>query len=230
MSVAQFAEHGFTTMNIFDASDVRAAQADIVDQIDRIAEALYVPAGHCLPGTPLAERLDRMAASELSYAKLMRTAICTDAHRGPRLTGLAETPALLAAAEKLANRPIGGSIRRVRTSIRAFPEYHHGWHSDVAIDDGSRCGSVCITAWIPLDDTGPNNGGLEVVPCRRTTPFRHERTDNYEIPESELTSLPRVQPTCTAGSALFIDRFTPHRTLPVQHAARFALVVWFIAA
>lgn len=41
--------------------------------------------------------------------------------------------------------------------------------------------------------------------------------------------MPRLQPECPAGSALLLDRFTPHRTLPTT-SARFALVVWFKAA
>lgn len=35
---------------------------------------------------------------------------------------------------------------------------------------------------------------------------------------------------CPAGSALFLDRFTPHRTIPTSGDDRFALVVWFNTA
>jgi predicted 2-oxoglutarate/Fe(II)-dependent dioxygenase YbiX len=39
-----------------------------------------------------------------------------------------------------------------------------------------------------------------------------------------------VHPACPAGSVLFLDRFTPHRSLPVTGEARFALVIWMKAA
>jgi hypothetical protein len=55
-----------------------------------------------------------------------------------------------------------------------------------------------------------------------------ESYNGYEIPEWRLAGLPRVQPECPAGTALFLDRFTPHRTLPMR-ATRFALVVWMKA-
>ncbi len=222
-----FAAQGFCAVPLFDPETVRAARDDIAEQVDRVARALYMPFEHSLPDVPLGDRLDRIAAAERSYANLLRVAICTDAHRGPRLAALAASPMLLDTAARLADRPIAGAIMRVRASIAAFPEHRHDWHSDVAIDDGTSCGRVRITAWMPLSDAGPGNGGLEVVPGRRSTPFLHRRDDGFAIPEETLAGLPRVQPDCPAGTVLFLDRFTPHRTLPVAGAARFALVIWF---
>lgn len=225
----QFAAQGFCAVKLFDPDMVRAAQDDIVELVDRVAGALYMPADRSLPGAPLADRLDRIAAVEQSYANLLRVAICTDAHRGPRLAALAGSPPLIETAARLAGRPIDGSVMRVRASIAAFPEHRHDWHSDVAIDDGTSCGRVRVTAWIPLSDAGPDNGGLEVVPGKRAAPFEHRRDGGFAIPADTLAGLPRIQPNCPAGTVLFLDRFTPHRTLPVLNAARFALVIWFKA-
>lgn len=224
-----FAAQGFCAVPLFDPETVRAARDDIAEQVDRVARALYMPFEHSLPDVPLGDRLDRIAAAERSHANLLRVAICADAHRGPRLTALAESPALLQTASRLAGGPISGSIRRVRASIAAFPEHRHDWHSDVAIDDGTSCGRVRVTAWMPLGDAGPEDGGLELVPGRRFAPFEHRRGDGFAIPEEVLAGLPRVRPVCPAGTVLFLDRFTPHRTLPVAGAARFALVIWFKA-
>ena len=64
---------------------------------------------------------------------------------------------------------------------------------------------------------------LVPMPMAELTPH------GYKIAEERLIGLPRIQPSCPAGSALFLDRFTPHRTLPTTDA-RFALVVWMKAA
>jgi hypothetical protein len=132
-------------------------------------------------------------------------------------------------AERLGGRRIGGRIERVRASIGVFPEEAHGWHSDVARDDGTSCGRVAVTAWIPLSDAGPAGGGLEVSPGRRSEPLPHREDRGFTIDEAVLGDRPRIRPSVPAGSVLFLDRFTPHRALPPGPTARFALVVWMKA-
>lgn len=229
MSAAQFAEQGYAAVPIFDPALVRAAAGDIAEHIDRVARALYLPFGQSSPEAPLAERIDRVYAHERSIANLLRIAVCTDAHRGERLQALANDPRLVETAEQLGGRALSGKIVRVRASIACFPEHRHAWHSDVARDDGTGCGKVVVTAWIPLSDAGPESGGLEVAAGRQPAPLASAGDEGFEIPEWRLAGLPRVRPECPAGTALFLDRFTPHRTLPTK-ATRFALVVWMKAA
>lgn len=230
MTDTLYAAQGYAVEPIFAPQVVEAARADIAEQIDRLCHALYLPFAESCPDAPLGARLDRLWQSNRAQADLLRKAVCTDAHRGPRLQALAEAPELFAAAERLAGRPLAGSIARVRASLAVFPEHLHEWHSDVAIDDGTSCGRVWITAWIPLGDAGPGNGGLELVPGRRAAPFEHRQDRGYAIDESELAGRERISPFCKAGEAIFLDRFTPHRSLPVTADARFALVVWMKAA
>lgn len=229
MSAAQFAEEGYAAVPLFDPQLVRAAAGDIAEHIDRVAQALYLPFEQSCPDAPLSERIDRVYAKERSVANLLRVAVCTDAHRGERLQALASDPQLIETAAELSGRALAGRIVRVRASIACFPEHRHAWHSDVARDDGTRCGKVAVTAWIPLSDAGPESGGLEVARGRQPAPLASERDDGFAIPEWRLAGLPRVRPECPAGTALFLDRFTPHRTLPAK-ATRFALVVWMKAA
>lgn len=229
MSAAQFAEQGYAAAALFDPECVRAAADDIAGHIDRVARALYLPFEQSCPDAPLTERIDRVYEHERSVANLLRVAVCTDAHRGERLQALANDPRLVAAAETLSGRALAGKIVRVRASVACFPEHRHAWHSDVARDDGTGCGKVVVTAWIPLSDAGPENGGLEIAAGRQPAPLASEGDDGFEIPEWRLAGLPRVQPECPAGTALFLDRFTPHRSLPAR-ATRFALVVWMKAA
>ncbi|KQW68256.1 hypothetical protein ASE17_07330 [Phenylobacterium sp. Root77] len=232
MSKTSFAQDGYAVAPVFDPAQVLSAQADIAEQIDRIAHALHAPFERSCPELPITERLDAIAAKERAYANLLRLAVLTDAQGGVRLGALAASPALKSAAEQLAGRPLQdrGHTVRVRASLAAFPEHWHDWHSDVAIDDGTECGRLRITAWIPLMDAGPGAGGLEIAAGRQPAPFPHVRTHDFHIEETSLAHLPRAQPACRAGEVLFLDRFTPHRTLPNAGAGRFALVVWMKAA
>jgi hypothetical protein len=224
-----FAGQGYAAMPLFDPEIVRAAADDIAEHIDRVSRALYLPFEQSCPGAPLSERIDHVYAHERSVANLLRVAVCTDAHRGPRLQALANDARLIETAERLGRRALSGKIARVRASIACFPEHRHAWHSDVARDDGTSCGKVVVTAWIPLSDAGPERGGLEIAAGRQPAPLASEGDGGFEIPAWRLAGLPRVQPECPAGTALFLDRFTPHRTLPAR-ATRFALVVWMKAA
>ncbi len=229
MSAAQFAKQGYAAVPLFDPALVRAAADDIAEHIDRVARALYLPFEQSCPDAPLSERIDRVYAKERSVANLLRVAVCTDAHRGKRLQALANDPQLIETAAELSGRALAGRIVRVRASIACFPEHRHAWHSDVARDDGTGCGKVVVTAWIPLSEAGPESGGLEIAAGRHPAPLASESDDGFEIPEWRLAGLSRVRPECPAGTALFLDRFTPHRTLPAK-ASRFALVVWMKAA
>ena len=226
---ARFAEQGHAAVPLFDPELVRGARADIAGHIDRVSRALYLPFDQSCPDAPLNERIYRVFAHERSVANLLRVAVCTDAHRGPRVQALVNDPRRIDTAERLGGRALSGKIARVRASIACFPEHRHAWHSDVARDDGTGCGKVVVTAWIPLSDAGTESGGLEVAAARQPAPLASEGEDGFEIPEWRLAGLPRVQPECPAGTVLFLDRFTPHRTLPAR-TTRFALVVWMKAA
>lgn len=241
---AQFARDGYALAPLFAPQAVRAAQADLTEHLNRIGRALYRPEEECRPQEPLDHRLDRIAATDRSLADLLRRALCTDAHRGPRLAALAAAPELQALARHLGGVPLDGQVVRVRASLAAFPQQRHPWHSDVARATGDGCNRVRVTAWIPLDDAGPDRGGLELLPGRRDGPLPHERDGNGHFAidpahlEAEAETRRRagaavpapVRPPCPAGSVLFLDRFTPHRTLPAGPRARFALVVWMKAA
>ena len=226
---ASYAEQGYAVVPLFTADTVIAARADITAHIDRLSHALYLPFTASCPDAPLETRIAQIWQSDRSHAALIRQAICTDAHRGPRLNALAHAPQLKAMAEQLSGSPMADCVVRIRASIACFPEHHHPWHSDVAQDDGTRCGKVLTTAWIPLADVAPDSDGLEIACGRQTAPLAQRGTHGFSIADDIIAAMPRIAPACPAGHVIFLDRFTPHRTLPAT-AARFALVVWFIAA
>jgi Phytanoyl-CoA dioxygenase (PhyH) len=229
MTETSIAEHGFAVAKVFPPKLARAGQADISDHLDRVARSLHTPFERSRPQLALPDRLDAIATTDRAYANLLRMAVLTDAHLAPALTALAEDPVLKTVAEHHAGRKLGETTVRVRASLSAFPEHRHAWHSDVAIDDGSDCSRVTISAWIPLMDAGPGSGGLEVAVGRQQAPFPHLRGAAFHIDEAALANLPRAEPAVSAGEVLFLDRFTPHRTLPNAGPARFALVVWMKA-
>lgn len=224
-----FEADGVEVVALFARDQVLDARADIDDHIDRMVAALHIPVDECAPEVAVTRRLDAIAARHRSYADLLRRAVCTDAHRGARLSALADASKLLATAERLAGVPLTGSIARVRASIASFPEHRHPWHSDVATPDETGCGRVRIAAWIPLCDVG-GSGGLEILRGRRSGPIPHLRSNGLHIEDASIPSPDIIAPACPAGSVIFLDRFTPHRTRPVVGDARFALVVWFNTA
>jgi ectoine hydroxylase-related dioxygenase (phytanoyl-CoA dioxygenase family) len=227
-----FQADGYAMRSIFPAARVMALQDEISHHIDRIARALHMPFEKSEPHLPLAERLDAIATHDKSYANLLRLAACTDAHRAEVFAGLVQDGDILTHVREFLGRHPEGSIVRLRANIPGLPEQRQRWHSDVARDDGTSCSQVKVTCWLPLMDAGPDSGGLEVVHGRQNKPFEHQQgVAKFEIPDSELVALPKVQPVCPAGTALFLDRFTPHRALPnLSGKARWSLVMWFRAA
>ncbi|HEY4077930.1 MAG TPA: phytanoyl-CoA dioxygenase family protein [Rhizomicrobium sp.] len=226
-----FQADGHAMRSIFPAARITALQDEISRYIDRVAKALHMPFEKSEPHLPLAERLDAIAAHDKSYANLLRMAVCTDAHRAEAFAGLVGEMDILTHVREFMGCEPEGSIVRLRANVPGLPEQRQQWHSDVARDDGTTCSQVKVTCWLPLMDAGPGSGGLEVVRGRRDGPFEHRQgIAKFEIPDAELAELPKVQPVCPAGTALFLDRFTPHRALPnLSGKARWSLVMWFRA-
>lgn len=231
MTKARFDRDGYSVAALFPPALIQAAQQDLSDHFDRVAKALYLPFAASLPDEPLGTRLDRVFRTNRSLANLLCMALQTDAHSGPRLQALAHRPELLRMAEELAGCPLESQpVMRIRANVAALPDYLYPWRSDVAFDDGSECARFRIAAWIALTDTGADRCGLEIAPCRLTAPKPHSKNRVLFIPDADVADLPRARPDCPPGSVLFLDRFTPHRSLPVAGEARFALSVWFKAA
>ena len=217
---------GFAVAPVFEPAEIEALRADVTDHIDRIAHALHLPFANSRPQAGFAERLEQVARADASLANLLRVAICTDAHRGPRFQQIAEDGRLLAKASELAGVALGEPVIRLRANIPTLGRQRQGWHSDVARPDGGACSRIRIACWVPLMDAGPDSGGLEIAVGRRATPLDHDG-NSFEIPEEALARHPRHAADCPMGSVLFLDRYTPHRALPNEtDAARFALVMW----
>jgi hypothetical protein len=216
---------GYAIVPLFAPEEVAALRADVTEHVDRMARALHLPFDASRPDADFAERLGAIAEHDPSYANLLRVALCTDAHRGPRFTRLIEEGRIQAKASEIAGVPLGEPVIRLRANVPALERDRQGWHSDVAVDNGDSCSRIRIACWLPLMDAGPTTGGLEIATGLRDAPVPHDA--DMTIPDAALDAVPRHAADCPMGSAIFLDRYTPHRALPATGtAARIALVVW----
>lgn len=208
--------------------------AAIHETVNRVARAMRTPYEDSAPQEDLFHRLQLVAQRNPVYASALVAAVYADAHLDPRINGLRDDPRLRDAVTQLCGdfEPAGVTIR-VRVNIPAMPRTRHGWHSDVAITTPVRPDSSCHTVlgacWIPLSDTGEDNGGLELVTAPLSEPLAHQRTEDgrYVIPDALLAGLPRQAVSVRAGEAAIIGRFTPHRSLPnVSNRVRWSVVAW----
>lgn len=105
------------------------------------------------------------------------------------------------------------------------------WHQDVteASSSSTGCGSVALACWITLTDVDDANGALEVMPGHWTAPLPHVsgETGHLYIPADRLPRRPpRVVPA-RSGDVVILDRYVPHRSLPVAPGyARWSVVMW----
>ena len=226
---AAFDGAGWVVRPVLDGAEVRALRAAVAAHIDRVVDGLLVPGHETHPDAGLDDRLERIArGDDPSLAALLATAVGTDAHRDPAIASLIDHPAVVAAVRDLTGREADGGTVRVRCNVPSLPNRREPWHTDVVVDDGLPCSRVRTTCWIPLADVGSGTGGLEVVSGRRDTAPAHEPTGaGLSIPETDLGAGERASVDCPAGSAVFLDRFTPHRTLAADHGrVRWSAVLW----
>jgi hypothetical protein len=222
---ADYRDTGFAIVPLFEPDEVARLRADVTDHIDRVARALHLPFETSQPQADFAEWLETIAQVDQSYANLLRVALCTDAHRGPRFTRLIEEGRLQARASEIAGVDLGDPVIRLRANVPALERHRQGWHSDVSLPNDDPCSRIRIACWLPLMDAGPVTGGLEIVVGMRDAPVPHDK--DMEIPEAALAGMPRHAADCPMGSVVFLDRYTPHRAMPTtSKAARIALVVW----
>ena len=81
---------------------------------------------------------------------------------------------------------------------------------------------------MPLTEVDDQSGALEVIPGWRQ-PLPHEVRDDgvFAIVEDHLPSTERCSIALKPGDVLILDRYTPHRSLPVLHGkARWAVAMW----
>jgi ectoine hydroxylase-related dioxygenase (phytanoyl-CoA dioxygenase family) len=229
--MTELATAGFRVVpSVLTESDLSGARQAIADTIDRVAHALRTPFESSHPDAPFDERLERIAARDRAYAFALFHAVMADAQRDPRIATLADSPRLASVLKDvLAPATVTGHVVRTRAVVPSLDSQRSPWHQDVlkASDDGRGCGSVRVACWMPLSDVDERSGALELV-AGAWGPLPHRNDEGrFSIPDDVLPAGPRSVVPLRQGDVLLLDRFVPHRALPVEPPhARWAIVVW----
>jgi ectoine hydroxylase-related dioxygenase (phytanoyl-CoA dioxygenase family) len=218
--------------DVLAPAEIDGLRDAITETIDRVARALRTPFAASRPEAALEDRLEQVAHADVAYAFALHHAVMADTQHDPRVVALA-THARLSDCVRdiLAPHIPMGHVLRTRVVIPAFQDERTRWHQDVVRPSTmpGSCGTVRVACWIPLADVDDSSGALEVLPGRWDDPLPHQSSTDgkFSITEADLPPVaPRVVPL-RRGDVLLLDRFIPHRALPVRHGrARWAIVMW----
>jgi phytanoyl-CoA hydroxylase len=228
---ASLATDGYEVVpGIFSELEIESFRDAIEETIDRTARALRAPLELSHPAEPLEDRLEKTARQDRVYSLALYQAVLADAHRDKRLTALESHPRLREVIREAMEPYVpNGVTLRVRADIPTFPAKRRDWHQDVVHPAETGCGSLRIACWFPLTDVDEQTGALEVIPGRWEEPLLHEKEGcgSSYLPEDRLSGMRRVSLPARRGDVILMDRFLPHRGIPVQHGrCRWAIAMW----
>ena len=205
--------------DVFADADIQPLRDEITGVIDAAAQRL------CAEGKvrsthrdePFQTRLTRLFAEceEILPPIVGRAG---GGHSGPAFFALVTHPSLLAKIESLVGPEIvGSSVYRIRPKMPGYARGAVPWHQDSGYFSPHCDGDLIVTCWIPLVDTYPENGCLQVLPrAHRQGVIRHytKGPGGYlVIQDGDLP--PQLQPVTVpvpAGGVLFMTNLTPHRS------------------
>jgi ectoine hydroxylase-related dioxygenase (phytanoyl-CoA dioxygenase family) len=229
--MSELASQGYEVVRgVLSADEIAAMRAAITETIDRVASALRAPFSLSCPEAAFEERIDQIAAKDRGYALAVFRAVMADAQRDPRIEALITHSSLSSTIRNLLS-PMHrtGQVIRLRAVIPAFSTARHPWHQDVVRPGNTGCGSVRFACWMPLTSVDERSGALEIIPGPWPEPFPHEAHGDgvLGIPEDHLPNANRRSVALQPGDVLVLDRYTPHRSLPVEQGkARWAVAMW----
>ena len=229
----ELASQGYQVIrDVLSSSDIASMRLAITETIDRVAKAMRAPFAASFPEAAFEDRLDSIARHDRAYALALFRAVMADAQRDPRIDALARHPGLTAViSDLLAPLRRTGQVIRTRAVMPAFSSARHRWHQDVVrpSDDGAACGSVRLACWIPLSDVDEYSGSLELIPgaWRESLPHASDSEGRFFVADEQLSAGGRRPIPLRCGDALILDRFMPHRSLPLHHSrTRWAVAMW----
>jgi ectoine hydroxylase-related dioxygenase (phytanoyl-CoA dioxygenase family) len=222
--------------NVLAPATLSGLRDAITETIDRTARALRAPFEESAPDARFEQRLERIAVRDAAYANALFHAVMADAHRDPRLGRLAAERSLSErVAETLCPLRVTGQVIRPRAAVASLSHAGSPWHQDVLQPSAApgSCGSVRLACWIPLTDVDEQTGALEVIPGAWPEPLPHATNGagQLHVDEDRLPLDARRAIPLLAGDVLVLDRFVPHRSLPVRAGCvRWAIVMWVKAS
>lgn len=210
----QFHREGYLMVpEVFGEADLKAVEAEITVEIDRMAREL-VQAGELSHTYEEFGFETRLAHISRETDKIAR-AIWGGTLSGPAFFSLITHPNLLDLAEALCGpEVIASSVYRLRPKI---PNYNFGavpWHQDSGYFEPYCDQALVLTVWIPLVDATAERGCLWVLPRAHHGPvLRHMHNSKGEylvIPDEELPLDQQVCVPVPRGGALLMTNRTPH--------------------
>jgi ectoine hydroxylase-related dioxygenase (phytanoyl-CoA dioxygenase family) len=229
--MSQFAAQGYTVLpGILSSDEIAGMRHAITETIDRVAGVLRAPYSTSCPDATFQDRVDQIAARDRGYALAIFRAVMADAQRDPRIDALVTHSGLASVIQELLSPLMRtGQVIRPRAVVPAFSSARHPWHQDVLRPSGNGCGSVRFACWIPLHDVDESSGALELIPgeWREALPHEPHADGVFGIAENALPNSERRTIPLKPGDVLVINRYTPHRSLPVEQGkARWAVAMW----
>jgi ectoine hydroxylase-related dioxygenase (phytanoyl-CoA dioxygenase family) len=160
--------------------------------------------------------------------------VLSDSQNDPLIGDLIHSDVL---SQQIANLLPGFKVTGITTRVRAcvadYQRFHTPWHQDLADESRSEggCNTVRLTCWIPLSDVDENTGALACAPGHYPASImQRQGTGGYKIIDEESLEKNKKVLKCNKGDALFLDRFLPHKSLPIQqNLSRWSIVNWIKA-
>jgi phytanoyl-CoA hydroxylase len=142
--------------------------------------------------------------------------------RGAATFAFLRNERLLDAVESLVGQEITCSpIQHIRAKPPAANSgagagfYNVPWHQDAGVTWEEAGDSNIVTCWMPLVDATVENGCMEVMPgAWKLGYLEHQAEGGTTIRPDLLPNIPARAVPVGKGGAIFMHRYTPHRSTP----------------
>ena len=231
----QLQQHGYViARQLLSHEHIDALRSRLSQHLDRLAAAYLTPFERSCPQLEIGKRLNQVAKTDLGYGQSLLNALLADSHNDPMFGELIETPALRYLIDTLIP---GYRIKAVTTRIRAciadYQKFQHDWHQDLADPHRTTgdCHQLRLTCWVPLDDVDCDTGALAAVPGQYSDSIMKRQQDGrYRVTDASALDAHRQVLACRKGDVVLMDRFLPHKTLPIEPGVtRWAVASWIKA-
>ena len=219
----QYAKQGFVMVpNVFEPADLQPLRAEMTDVIHTAAIGLKAAGkiSSLYEDEPFERRLTRIMAESEEVIHAL-TGKGGGGHSGKAFFELITHEKLLTRIESLVGPEIvGSSVYRIRAKVPGYDRGVVPWHQDSGYFNPFCDDKLIVTCWIPLVDTTPENGCLQVLPyCRSDGVVEHHRggPNGYlAIKDENLPAGEAVTVPMPAGGVLFMTNCTPHMSTAHQ--------------
>ncbi len=228
----EFKKNGYYIgKNILGSDKINSIKLRLNSHLDRFAKSYLEPFENSKPEYTIDSRISEILKSNYSFAHSLLNAILTDSHNDPIISSIFSNSQINSVINLLIpNCKILSKTIRVRSAIYGIDGFTTNWHQDLADEyrNEGNCNLIKLAIWIPLSDVTKDTGALECIPGTYTKSLMiKDSSKKYLFPEHILNSKKNTTLECNKGDAIFLDRFLPHRSLPVKESVnRWSVVAW----